>query len=88
MNEDYFMKCRVYAWLAWFGTAVLIGASWIVMIFDPEDWWLAVLLGLTGLACSAVAATLHMRSFMVRVCSLVRAASYKQVDGEGLRPVG
>lgn len=88
MIENYFMRCRVYAWGAWGLTATLIGAAWIVAIVAPHVWWVSVMLGVTGLAMSAVAATLHIRSFMVRVCSLVRAASYKPVDGEGLRPVG
>lgn len=87
MNEDYFLRCRVYAWCAWALTGALVAAAWLVAITDPGDWWLSVMLAVTGLALSAVAATLHIRSFMVRVCSLVRAASYKPVDGEGLRPV-
>lgn len=89
MNEDYFARCKVYAWMAWFATSVFIGAAWIVMVFDPHDWWLSVLLGVTGLALSAVAATLHIRSFMVRVCSLVRAASPVELPEDGgLRSIG
>lgn len=89
MQEDYFLKCRVYAWFAWLAMAVFISAGWIVMVVNHRMWWLSVLLGITGLSLSAVAATLHIRSFMVRVCALVRAASDRELPRDGgLRPVG
>lgn len=88
MNEDYFLRCRVYAWIGWAVVLALIVSAWAVMVVGVHEWRIAFLLGGSGCAMSAVAATLHIRSFMVRVCSLVRAASYKPVDGEGLRPVG
>lgn len=87
MNEDFFMKCRVYAWLAWATMFGLFLAGAIVMLVAEAHWRVAGILLIAALATSAVAATLHIRSFMVRVCALVRAASVKDIPDQGLRPV-
>lgn len=87
MNEDQYPRCLVWAWVAWVATLVLLTSAWIVMLI-PDDIRLAFLLGGSGCMMSAVAATLHIRSFMVRVCSLIRAASYRNTDGQGLQSVG
>lgn len=84
------MRCRVYALFAWVTTLVFILAAWVVMLFAEDQWKLAFLLGGTGCAMSAVAATLHIRSFIVRICSLVRATNGLSVDEgvpRGVRPI-
>jgi predicted small integral membrane protein len=88
MQENYYPTCRIWAWIAWAVTVALIVAAWTLMLVGETHWRLAFLLGGTGCTTAAVAATLHVRSFMVRLSSLVRAASYRDVAGEGLRPVG
>lgn len=86
MNEDYYPRCRVWAAIAWAVTVALVVAAWAVLMSAPGHWRLGFLLGGSGCAMSAVAATVHIRSFMVRVCSLVRAASHAELPN-GLRPV-
>lgn len=90
MNENYYPRCRVWAYAAWMVVAALLAAAWLVMLLDWHDWRIAGLLAFSACTGSAVAATLHIRSFMVRVCSLVRAASIRrnELDGEGLHSVG
>ena len=87
MNENLILKCRVYAWLCWACVLAFMTAAWMVAAFDPRGWHVAALLALSGCATSAAAATLHIRSFMVRLSSLVRATSFRQFDAHGLRPV-
>lgn len=92
MNEQYFMTCRVWAAAAWAATVGLIFAGWMVLLFDQEHWMIGGILAASGCAMSAVAATLHIRSFMVRMCSLIRAAhsvdlSDDEAQGLGLHPV-
>lgn len=73
MGEDYFLRCRVYAMAAWILAAVLIAAAWIMLLVDENDWRVAAGLGQSACAVTAVAVTLHVRSFMVRVSDLIRA---------------
>jgi hypothetical protein len=90
VTEDYFLACRVWAVVAWLVMAVLMGAAWLVMTLDAGGWKVAALLAACACATSAVAATLHVRSFMVRVCALIRAASTArgvQLEQKGLRPI-
>jgi hypothetical protein len=90
MNEDYFLACRVWAIVAWVLTAILLIAGWLLVEIPDASPDLGFMCAATGLAMSAAAATLHIRSFMVRVCSLIRAANSpdRNLDGQGLRPVG
>jgi hypothetical protein len=88
MNETSYPRCLVWAWIAWAVVLALVIAAWVVMLFDGDDWAVGFLLGGSGCAMSAVAATLHVRSFAVRVCSLIRAASVRELEDSGLRPVG
>lgn len=90
MNEGYYPQCRVWAWIAWTAVVGLLVAAWLLLLLDQDHWRVAGLLAFTACAGSAIAATLHIRSFLVRVCSLVRAASIRrdELDGQGLRPVG
>lgn len=81
MHEDYFLTCKVWAVAAWTVVAGLLMAAWVVMILDPGDWRLAVLLLETACVGSAVACVLHVRSYVVRVCAVIRASR-----GEGETP--
>lgn len=74
MHEDYFLSCKVFAFAAWTVVAGLLMAAWIVMLLDPGDWRLAVLLLETACVGSAVACVLHVRSYVIRVCAVIRAS--------------
>lgn len=74
MTEDHFLRCKVYAAAAWILAVTLLVAGWILLLFDGDDWRIAGGLGLTALAMTAVAATLQIRAFNVRVCVLIRAS--------------
>lgn len=82
MHEDYFLSCKVFAMVAWAIVGALLTASWLVMLFDADEWQLPVML--IGSACvsSAVAAVLHIRSYVVRLCAVIRASG----RGEGEMP--
>ena len=68
MSVDRFV-CRV-TWTVVLG--LLVGA-WVVALRDGDDWLIAGLMAATGCATSAVAATLQIRQYVVRTCTLVRA---------------
>jgi len=88
MQEHYYASCRVWAYVVWAAVIALLISAWLVMLAAPRQWRLAFLLGGSACVLSPMAATLHIRSFAVRVSSLIRAGSYRtDLEGSGLRPV-
>lgn len=76
-NRNVSLTCVALICL-WASTAALLAAAWIVGW--STDWsGTAYMLGLSGCALSAVAATAHVRSYAVQVCRLIRAASGLEV---------
>ena len=57
---------------AWVSTLSLLACAWVAFVFRHDD--LAALLGLTGCASSAVAATFTIRCYAVHLERLIRAA--------------
>ena len=51
-----------------------LGAAWAVFAFVP-DGWLAARLAVTGGALGTVAATVTVRTYIERVCALIRATA-------------
>lgn len=75
MDAGYFLKCRVYAAAAWAVCGLLILSGWAVLFYNEDHWKGAGALFATGCAVSALAATLQVRSFMVRIAALIRHAN-------------
>lgn len=74
----------VVAGALWAVTFTLIAAAWITTLVGHQP--VGMLLGLTGCVTSAAAATAHVKTFSLRVCSVMRA-SMGDVAHEG-RPEG
>jgi hypothetical protein len=92
MVESYFATCRVWAGVAWAVVVLLMAAAWTVVLFDHDHWPEGLMLGFSSCATSAVAGVLHIRSYMVRMCALIRAAhrtdlSERDSEQLGLHPV-
>lgn len=91
MNSEYFLRCRVWAVAAWAITALVLIASWVLAFVQPLGRNYAGVMACTGCAMCGIAVTLQVRSFIVRVCALIRAAATSnrpEVREKGLFPVG
>ena len=80
-------KALVIAYALWAVTALLLAQGWVLLALDY--WRPAVMMGLTGCAMSAVAAVAHIRSFSIRVLTVIRRLHGIDGDHEpqGLRRV-
>lgn len=73
MNDPVVPWCRLAAGVSWSLTFALIAGAWATWAFDLGSLWL--LLGLTGCAMSAVAATMSVRGYATRITRLIRLAN-------------
>lgn len=86
VQDGGFSKSGTYSAALWGLVTAFVSAAWIVGIWAPAQWRVSGLLAATGCATSAMAATLQIRSYMIRLCGLVRAASgLEQADGAPVR---
>lgn len=67
--------------MLWSAVAAFIGAAWIICLSSPDRWRLAGMLAATACATSAFAATLHVRTYIVRLCRVVRVATDLEPGG-------
>ena len=74
MNEDLVSRGSVVAGAAWLVVAGLLAAAWLVMLLSPSRG-VALLLAATACASSAVAAVLQMRTYVVRICVVIRSTA-------------
>jgi hypothetical protein len=80
--EEYVNKGRVAANALWSVVVGLMVVGWAIVLLLPDHWILGGMFGLTACATSALAATLHIRCYMVRLAGLVRAVgSIEREDG-------
>lgn len=76
----------VATWTTWISVAALIAGMWLAMVLDHEQ--LAVVMGFTACAGSAVAGTLHIRQFICRTQRMVRTLLVRDMpDREVIRPL-
>ena len=75
MSENFISKTVVAAFVLWAAVFALIAAAWIAMGVDPGMWRFAGLLAATACATSAGAATLHIKTYSLRTCNLIRATA-------------
>lgn len=70
----YVSRSSIVAVVWWSLVAAFIGAGWLIIALQPSAWrWAGASIG-TGCATSAVAATMHIRLYVMRTCGLIRAA--------------
>lgn len=75
MEENYVSRTQVTAALAWAVVAGLMGGGVAVLVLAPDRWAWALLLTAGSCATSAVAATLTIKGYAVRLCSVIRATA-------------
>lgn len=86
MIEEYVNKGRVTANAMWAVVVGLMSVGWGVMLLAPDYWKIGGMFAATSCATSAIAATLHIRCYAVRLAALVRGVSGIQPE-EGPRPL-
>lgn len=84
MAEELVSKCAVVVVALWVAVGLFAVSGWAAMFLAPDGWRWAVMLATTACATSAVAAVFHIKLYVTRVCSLIRAASGLD-SSEGLR---
>lgn len=72
----------VWASVLWLVVGGLLLAAWVVALNRPDLMAIYGMLAATGLGLSAVAATVHIRVYAARICTLVRAT---RQGGQDLR---
>lgn len=85
MNDELISRTAVVASILWAVVALLILAAWGAFAahgFGPCPG--AMMLGLSGCALSAAAATLHIKTYALRACNLIRAT---RDNGERAAPL-
>ena len=70
MNEPSVPLGKIIVIALWSLVASLIACGWIAWALHAHD--LAAMLGLTGCASSAAAATAHIRRYASRICFIIR----------------
>ena len=74
-------RTGIIAGVLWAIVAGLILAAWVVMLaFGERHWMTAALLALTGCALSALAATLHIKTYACRVSRVIRVTAGGRSD--------
>lgn len=68
-------KLGVVAGSLWAAVAGLLGAGWLVATVWTGQWVIALMLALSGCALSALAATLHIKTYACRLSALVRVST-------------
>lgn len=71
MNENAIPTSVAFVYLLWIFTGGALLASWIVMATDHPHT--AIMLGFTTIILAALASVGTVRSYVMRVCSLIRA---------------
>ena len=82
MRESFVSSMTVWACVLWALVGGLLLSAWIVALERSDLVAIYGMLAATGLALSAVAATVHIRVYAARICTLVRATSQ---GGQNLR---
>lgn len=75
MHDEYVNKGKVITLAAWGVVVALMLSGWVTMVATPEHWKVAGMLAATACASSALAATLHIKCYAVRLSCLMRATS-------------
>ena len=74
MNEGYVSRTAIAAAVAWLVVGAFMAGAWLLATLGAEMCYV-VLMATTGCASSAVAATLHIKTYMARLGRLARALS-------------
>lgn len=74
MNESYYSKCSIWAAIFWGLSVLLLAAIWTCAAMGADRDWL-IAKATTFVFTSTIAATLQVRSYMVRLCAVVRATA-------------
>lgn len=80
-NGGYVSWESVVTGLLWGAVIVLLGSAWVLMIADPTEWRFAGLFAASACALSAFAATLHVRTYISRLCNVVRVTNHLEPGG-------
>lgn len=72
-NGGYVSKTGIAAGALWATVLALMVAAWVVILFADSHWTVAGMLAASGCALSALAATLHIKTYACRLSQLVRA---------------
>lgn len=73
MHDSSISTTRLFATVAWITVACFMVAAWTTWLAGTDHVW--ALLGLTGCACSAIAAVAHIHCYAMRLAHLVRVAN-------------
>lgn len=86
MNDEYVDKGKVIAYVAWAVVIGLMGIAWVVILATPH-WQVGGMFAAMACASSAMAATLQIRCYAVRMMCLIRTSSGLVPERERPRPV-
>ncbi len=75
MDDGSVSKGGVRAGALWVVVAALLIAAWVVILAADDYWTIAGMLAATSCATSALAATLHIKTYMCRLSRLVRLSA-------------
>lgn len=86
-DGGYVSRTGIVAGALWLAVLALILGAWGVVLFASEHYGVAGMLAASGCALSALAATLHIKTYACRVSQLVRASAASRGTGAGVRPL-
>lgn len=74
--------------MLWAVVLGLLVAAWVVILFADSHWTVAGMLAASGCALSALAATLHIKTYACRMSRLIRISSgLEQGEVRSIGPV-
>lgn len=81
MNDGgYVSKTGMAAAALWAVVIALLGSAWVVILAAEHHLEVAGMLAATGCATSALAATLHIKTYACRMSRLIRLSSGLELD--------
>ena len=74
MNEAFVSRCAVWASVFWAKSVGLLAAVWVAAAHHVGMEWV-IALATTFVFTATIAATIQVRSYMVRLCAVIRATA-------------
>lgn len=86
MNDEYVSRGKVIMFVAWGVVATLMATAWVVILFTSR-WRVGGMFAAMSCAMSAMAATMQIRCYAVRMACLIRATAGLVPESPRPRPV-
>lgn len=89
MIEEYVSKGKMVTLAVWGVVVLLMVFGWVMILAAPDHWRIGGMFAATACATSALAATLHIRCYAVRLACLMRVTAKLPIDDafDGPRPI-